>query len=113
MALERVDVPGQDLYDGVEDGLWDRTFALPVDGLSFSVAELDGGFPSLRERLGDAAFEQLVADPGIRRSHGAFTDARGLSLDVLVRGGCVFLLAIGEVSPGRYRLALHSVWRIA
>lgn len=114
MVPERIDIPTQDLYDGLEDGLWERTFTLPVDGISFSVAELDQGFRQLRAQIGDAAFEQVIAEAGIQRGAGdTFSGVHGLPLDFLVRGGCLFVLAIGERSAGRYRVALQGAWRIA
>ncbi len=112
--LEHIDIPKQDLYDGDESGLYDRTFALPVDNISFSITDLDGNdFCRLQTQVGDAAFERVITDAGIQRYKDTYKGAYGLSLEFLVRGGYLFVFAIGELSPGRGQLTLQGAWRIA
>lgn len=110
--LEHLDIPTQELYDGLDTGLYERTFTLALDDISFSVDDLSD-FHGLQALIGDAAFEQVIRDAGIARRHGTYKGVRDLQLDYLVRGGHMLVFAIGELSPGRYQLALQGVWRLA
>ena len=108
--LEHIDIPQQDLYDGLETGLYERTFRLPLGDISFTVDDL-GRFDDLRGRIGHAAFGQVIADAGIQRRHDTFRGAYDLPLEFLERDAHLIVFASGELSAGRFQLTLQGAWR--
>jgi hypothetical protein len=112
--VERIDIPKQDLFTGDEPTLHAQTFTLPVDGMSFSPGDLGRNFFwKLQDQLGDPAFEQVIADAGIERYKDTFKGSDGLSLKFMIRDGRLFVFAIGERSPGQFRLILEGAWKIS
>jgi hypothetical protein len=112
--LERIDTPKQDLFRGDEPTLYAQTFTLPVDGMSFTLDDLGRNFfYKLQAQVGDAGFELVISDAGIVRHKDTFKGTDGLPLKFMIRDGILFVFAIGERSPGQFRLILEGAWKIS
>ena len=113
--LTRIPAERQNLYDGMEPELWTTRWALPVGGASVTLAEIDeNDLDLLSARIGDEAFDQVVADGGfVRTDFGSYRATDGSQLLYVLHEDCLFVLGVQEFQPARYLVMFEAAWKIS
>ena len=104
------------LYDGLDEGFYQFVFNPPPPGSSpIAMDEVDENFfPKLIPIIGPQAFSELLQEGDFVKNSNqyAFKGTDKLGLRFLLRGGVLWVFAMGEFQPERYKIYLEGTWSI-